>query len=195
MAILDIAILGLIFISVIVGLLRGFTKELTSIAAWVISIYLALNFYKPVSQYLTAYIKQQWLSNVAGSAIVFVGSLFILSMVGYLISKAVASTGIKGTDRVLGSVLGLVRGVLIVAVFMVIASIFNVKGTSWWNESQVVPHLLPIANAINSVLPDNFKINESTESAQPGDSSMVIDAATKIISDSASSEASSQTEK
>ena len=195
MAILDIAILGLIFISVIVGLLRGFTKELTSIAAWVISIYLALNFYKPVSQYLTAYIKQQWLSNFAGSAIVFVGSLFILSMVGYLISKAVASTGIKGTDRVLGSVLGLVRGVLIVAVFMVIASIFNVKGTSWWNESQVVPHLLPIANAINSVLPDNFKINESTESAQPGDSSMVIDAATKIISDSASSEASSQTEK
>jgi membrane protein required for colicin V production len=186
MAILDIVIIVLIFISVLVGLLRGFTKELMSIAAWVISIYLAFNFYHLITPYLAAYINQDNLSNIAGGAIIFVGSLFTLSMVGYLISKAVAATGIKGTDRVLGAVLGLVRGVLIISLFVVVTSIFNVKSTSWWNNSEFIAHFVPIADAINSVLPEEFKIKEAEGSTSAIGSDTVINAASNIISKSTS---------
>ena len=132
MGLLDIAIIGLILISVLVGLIRGFTKELMSIAAWVISIYLAFNFYPLAATYFSQYINNELASNLAGGAAIFVVTLFVLSLIGYLIAKMVSASGIKGTDRVLGSVLGFVRGVLIIGFFIVVASIFNVENRPEW---------------------------------------------------------------
>ena len=161
MGLLDISIIVLILISVLVGLLRGFTKELMSIAAWVISIYLAFNFYSYAAVYLSQYINNELFSNIAGGALIFVVSLFLLSLVGYLVSKAVAATGIKGTDRVLGAVLGVVRGVLIVGFFIVVASIFNVQNREFWQQSQLIHYFQPVADTINAVLPENFKLKPS----------------------------------
>jgi len=161
MPFLDIAIVVVVVVSVLVGLIRGFTRELMSIIAWVVAIYLAINFHEPVGVYLQQYINNPWISNIAAMALVFVGALFLLSMVGFLISKAVAATGVKGTDRVLGSVLGLVRGVLIIGCAIVIASIFNVQNTGWWKESKLVDQFVPVANAINDILPEKFRNKES----------------------------------
>ena len=160
MALLDIAIIGLILISVLVGFIRGFTKELMSIAAWVISIYLAFNFYAPAATYFSQFINNELASSIVGGAAIFIGSLFILSLIGYLISKAVSASGIKGTDRVLGAVLGIVRGVLIIGFLIVIASIFNMQNRTIWQESQLINHFEPVATIINSVLPEKFKVSK-----------------------------------
>ena len=159
MALLDIAIIGLILISVLVGFIRGFTKELMSIASWVISIYLAFNFYEPAAKYFSQFVNQEILSNIIGGGAIFVVSLFIFSLIGYLISKAVSASGIKGTDRVLGAVLGVVRGVLIIGFLIVISSIFNVQNREVWQQSQLIDHFEPVATIINSVLPEKFKVS------------------------------------
>ncbi len=159
MALLDIAIIGLILISVLVGFIRGFTKELMSIVAWVVSIYLAFNFYEPAAKYFSQFVNQEILSNIIGGGAIFVVSLFIFSLIGYLISKAVSASGIKGTDRVLGAVLGVVRGVLIIGFLIVISSIFNVQNREVWQQSQLIDHFEPVATIINSVLPEKFKVS------------------------------------
>ena len=159
MTLLDIAIIGLILISVLVGFIRGFTKELMSIVAWVISIYLAFNFYALAATYFSQFINNELASNLVGGAAIFIGSLFILSLIGYLISKAVSASGIKGTDRVLGAVLGIARGVLIIGFLIVVASIFNVQNRTIWQESQLINHFEPVATIINSVLPEKFKVS------------------------------------
>ena len=82
MALLDIAIIGLILISVLVGFIRGFTKELMSIVAWVVSIYLAFNFYEPAAKYFSQFVNQEILSNIIGGGAIFVVSLFIFSLIG-----------------------------------------------------------------------------------------------------------------
>lgn len=160
MGLLDIAIIGLILISVLVGLIRGFTKELMSITAWVVSIYLAFNFYEPPAEYFSQFINNELAANIAGGAAIFIVALFVLSMVGYLISKAVSASGVKGTDRVLGAVLGAVRGVLIIGFLVVIASIFNVENRQVWKDSQLISHFEPVASTINSVLPEQFKVTK-----------------------------------
>ena len=168
MALLDIAIIGLILISVLVGFIRGFTKELMSIVAWVVSIYLAFNFYEPAAKYFSQFVNQEILSNVIGGGAIFVVSLFLFSLIGYLISKAVSASGIKGTDRVLGGVLGVARGVLIIGFLIVVASVFNVQNREIWQESQLIDHFEPVATIINSVLPEEFKvsnIDDATNSA------------------------------
>jgi len=166
MPFLDIAIIFAIVISTLVGLIRGFTRELMSIITWVVAVYLAINFHEPVGQYLLKFINNEWASNLAAMALVFVAVLFLLSMVGFVVSKAVAATGIKGTDKVLGSVLGLIRGVLIIGCFVVIGSIFNVQNTNWWKNSNLIAHFVPVANTINNILPEKFRNNEVI-SAEP----------------------------
>ena len=163
MALLDIAIIGLILISVLVGFIRGFTKELMSIASWVISIYLAFNFYEPAAKYFSQFVNQEILSNVIGGGAIFVVSLFIFSLIGYLISKAVSASGIKGTDRVLGAVLGVARGVLIIGFLIVVASVFNVQNREIWQQSQLIDHFEPVATIINSVLPEKFKVSNTDD--------------------------------
>lgn len=190
MALLDIAIIALVLISVLVGLLRGFTKELMSIAAWVISIYLAFNFYSFVAEYLSKYINSEFVADIAGGALIFVVALFVLSLVGYLISKAVSATGIKGTDRVLGAVLGVVRGVLIIGFFVVISSIFNVENNDFWKESQLISHFKPVADTINSVLPEKFKVKKANSAVSA--ESLIQSVVTPSVSDTPVSE---QTEK
>jgi len=174
MPFLDIAIIVVITVSVLVGLIRGFTRELMSIIAWVVAIYLAINFHEPVGVYLQQYINNPWISNIAAMAAVFIGTLFLLSMVGFLVSKAVSATGVKGTDRVLGAVLGVVRGVLIIGCAIVIASIFNVQNTDWWKESKLVGQFVPVANTINDILPEKFRnkepMNTSVDVASEDDS-------------------------
>jgi len=160
MPFLDIAIIFVITVSSLVGLIRGFTRELMSIIAWVLAIYCAINFHEPIGQYLLKFINNEWVSNIAAMIAIFVVVLFLFSMVGFLISKAVAATGIKGTDRVLGSVLGLVRGVLIIGCFIVIGSIFNVQNTNWWQNSKLIDQFVPVANTINNILPEKFRNTE-----------------------------------
>ena len=184
MGLLDIAIIGLIFISVLVGLIRGFTKELMSIAAWVISIYLAFNFYQPADTYFSKYINNELASNLAGGAAIFIVTLFVLSMIGYLISKAVSASGVKGTDRVLGSVLGFARGVLIVGFLIVIASIFNVENRPTWKESKLIKHFEPIASTINSVLPEKFKVTKVANAVEVGQQAQSIVPSERVDVDS-----------
>ena len=162
MALLDIAIIGLILISVLVGFIRGFTKELMSIAAWVISIYLAFKFNYLGASYFEGYINIEKGRNIASGAVIFVVSLFLLSFLGYVISKIASKKGIKGTDRVLGLVLGFFRGILIISFLIVVTSIFNVQNTAIWKSSLLVEYFQPVASKINSVLPESFKVSNIT---------------------------------
>ena len=162
MALLDIAIIGLILISVLVGFIRGFTKELMSIAAWVISIYLAFKFNYLGASYFEEYINNEVGRNIASGAVIFVVSLFLLSFLGYVISKIASKKGIKGTDRVLGLVLGFFRGILIISFLIVVSSIFNVQNTAIWKSSSLVEYFQPVASKINSVLPESLKVSNIT---------------------------------
>jgi len=162
MALLDIAIIGLILISVLVGFIRGFTKELMSIAAWVISIYLAFKFNYLGASYFEEYINNEVGRNIASGAVIFVVSLFLLSFLGYVISKIASKKGIKGTDRVLGLVLGFFRGILIISFLIVVTSIFNVQNTAIWKSSSLVEYFQPVASKINSVLPESLKVSNIT---------------------------------
>jgi len=61
-------------------------------------------------------------------------------MVNFLLGKLVSSTGLGGTDRTLGLVFGVFRGLLIVlALVVVVPKALPVDQDSWWTASQLIP--------------------------------------------------------
>ena len=159
MTILDFGIIIICAISLLVGLMRGFVREVLSVVTWVAAIWLGLNYYSMVGEYFKGAINQELFRNVAGFAAIFFVVLIVCSLISYLVNKLVTKTGIKGTDRVLGSVFGIFRAVLIVVLLLLIGQSVNFHETDDWKNSQLVGHFEPIVEIVNGLLPDDLKVD------------------------------------
>ena len=135
---IDFVILGIIALSAVVSLVRGFVKEAMSLATWLAAFFVASNFYADLSALLD--ISDPLIRNGTAIAILFVLTLILGALINYVVSQLVDKTGLSGTDRVLGVCFGAVRGVLIVAALLFfIDTMTDFKQSVWWQQSVLIP--------------------------------------------------------
>ncbi|OKL43005.1 CvpA family protein [Pseudovibrio exalbescens] len=115
---LDGILLVIMFLSAILAMIRGFVREVLSIASWIAAAASAYFFYKPVKPFLADYISNDTVATVAAVAVVFLLTLFIVSYITMRISDFVLDSRVGALDRTLGFVFGAARGFLIVVVAM-----------------------------------------------------------------------------
>jgi membrane protein required for colicin V production len=136
---IDYTILGVILLSAIISLVRGFVKEAISLAIWFGAFMIASQFYADLASYLTKF-DDPMIRNGVAIAILFVSTLVIGGLVNYLIAQLVQFSGLTGTDRALGLVFGGLRGVLIVSALLFFLDTFTSMPTStWWETSILIP--------------------------------------------------------
>jgi membrane protein required for colicin V production len=135
----DFTIIGIIALSSIISLVRGFVKEAISLIIWITAFFISRTFYPQLAQLLTQ-IEDPMLRNASAIGILFVGTLIVGALINYMISQLVKATGLGGTDRALGMVFGALRGVLIVsAVLFSIDTFTTFAQSQWWQSSVLVP--------------------------------------------------------
>ena len=100
---IDYIIIGIIVFSIIVSLLRGFVREVMSLASWIVAFFIASHFYVYLAGLLTS-IESLYIRNGVAIAILFIASLIVGAIVNYVLGQLVDRTGLSGTDRVLGYV-------------------------------------------------------------------------------------------
>ena len=136
----DLGIVGIIAVSALISLIRGFVKEAMSLVIWVLAFVVAMNFKEPLAEYLVSFIGLASIRQLVAWGGLFVGTLLLGSMVNFLLGKLVSSTGLSGTDRMLGLVFGVFRGLLIVlALVIVLPQAVPVDQDPWWIESSLIP--------------------------------------------------------
>jgi len=138
----DLGIVGIIVVSALISLIRGFVKEAMSLVIWVIAFAVAMNFQEPLAEHLVSFIGLASIRQLVAWGGLFVGTLLLGSMANFLLGKLVSSTGLSGTDRTLGLVFGIFRGLLIVlALVIILPQAVPVDQDPWWIESSLIPIL------------------------------------------------------
>ncbi len=158
MPIIDIIIATALVASIVMGFVRGFIKEAFSIATLIVAIWGAL-YFGPVA----GGVSEKWLSSVElqtwfGRVLVFTLILSVGGLLGWGLSKLVRLSVLSGLDRFLGSVFGIVRGVLLVAVFVIAGQFSGFSNDGWWQKSRLLPHFEVVADWIKVFAPKGYEL-------------------------------------
>jgi membrane protein required for colicin V production len=158
MPIIDIIIAVALVVSVIIGFVRGFVKEAISIATLVIAIWAALYFGPAVGGISESWLSSQELQIWFGRILLFVVILAVGGLLGWGISKLVRLSVLSGLDRLLGSLFGVIRGVLLVALLVIAGQFAGFDNDEWWLQSQLRPHFEVVADWIKVMAPKGYEV-------------------------------------
>lgn len=156
----DIALVIAIVLSALMGLMRGLIKEVLSLITWVVAFLLALGVGPSFSEWFPltegasggtgvagSLVRSDTVSLVIGFVAVFVLTLIAGSLLQWAIARLIQSTGLTGTDRLLGFLFGAGRGLVICIVVLIAIRPFAAE-TEWWRTSQLREHLLVLEDDV-----------------------------------------------
>lgn len=152
----DYTITGLMLISALVGLLRGFIKEAFALATWVVAIWVGTQYSHDVSLLLPPSISLPSARMALGFAAVFAVTLILGSLISVLLSHLVQKTGLSGTDRLVGLGFGIIRGSVLVAILVMLAGLTPLPADPWWKQSQLIPPFQSLAVWLKDHIPPNL---------------------------------------
>src|SRR5712672_1823129 len=113
---LDMILIGVILISAVLAMIRGFMREILSIAAWVLAALATLYSYGKLLPWAKSYVNNDIVATGAVVAGTFLLTLLVVSVVTVRFSDMVLDSRVGALDRTLGFVFGLARGLIIVVV-------------------------------------------------------------------------------
>jgi membrane protein required for colicin V production len=157
LTLLDIGLLVVMLISGILAMVRGFMREILSIAAWVIAAGVTLFGYARAETYVKQYITNDLIAKLVAIGGVFLITLLVISILTVKISDLVLDSRVGALDRSLGFVFGLARGLII----MVVAYLFFVwlvpanSQPDWLKNARSRIVLQATGDWLLSVLPDD----------------------------------------
>jgi len=153
---LDGILIGFTLVSAMLAMVRGFSREILSIASWAAAAVAAFFFYKPVVPYVSPYIDNEQIAMAAAAGVVFVIALIIVTLITMKIADWIIDSRVGALDRTLGFLYGAARGILVVAVGLLFFNwLVGANPPAWITEAKSRPLLENIGLQIQNLLPDD----------------------------------------
>lgn len=165
MTIFDYVVLGIIFISVLLSIIRGFVRESLSLAGWIVAFVVAGSFTGDFEPMLPAEISGETLRLLAAFFTLFLSVLIVAVLITKLLSVLIKSVGLGFIDRFLGAAFGFLRGLLIVTVLVLIAGLTALPQQSFWQQALLRQPLENIALQAMLWLPKDISSRINFESS------------------------------
>lgn len=153
----DLIIIAVVVISTLVSLLRGFIRESLSLLIWVVAAWVGLRLATPIAELLTPWVAIPSARLILGFVAVFVAVVMAGSLLGLLVAKLISSSGLSGTDRMLGMLFGAMRGVVMVVIAVLVLSLTPVVDDPWWQQSMLLPYAEDLAAFAVDQLPEGVQ--------------------------------------
>jgi membrane protein required for colicin V production len=132
----DLAMLGVIAFSMLVGALRGFTFEVLSLLGWVAAWFAGLWLGPWLAPHLPIGAPGSPLNGIAAFACAFLVVLVLWGLGARGVSALIGKTLLRPLDRLLGAIFGLARGVLVLLALATIVSYTPATTSEAWRESR-----------------------------------------------------------
>jgi len=154
---LDLILLVVMLVSAMLAMIRGFMREILSIAAWAIAAIATVYSYSRLLPVAKQYFNNDYLATGAVVGGVFLGTLLIVSILTVRISDMILDSRVGALDRTLGFLFGLGRGLIIVVVaFLFFDWLVPAKSQpSWVQSAKSKVVLQSTGDWLKSMLPDD----------------------------------------
>jgi membrane protein required for colicin V production len=149
----DYTILAILGLSVLMGLWRGFVGEVLALAVWACAFWVAWLLGPALAERFSDSISTPSVRVLLAYAVCFVAVLVAGAIVTFLMRKLVEGSGLSGSDRLLGMVFGLVRGLALVVLVVLLLGFTPFPRDPWWRQSQLLPSFEHGAHWLGAHLP------------------------------------------
>jgi membrane protein required for colicin V production len=155
-SVLDLVVIGIVLISALLAAVRGFTREVLAIVAWIVAAAAAWYLHPAALPIAQQYISSGTVALVAAIGGIFVITLIIVSIITVQISDLILDSRIGAIDRTLGLVFGAARGFLICVIGWAFLSwLLQGKEPEWATASKTRPAMENTRDSIIAMLPEN----------------------------------------
>lgn len=155
-SILDLVVLGIVVVSALLAAVRGVTREVLAIVAWVVAALVAWWLHPMLLPTIKQHVTSDTVSLVAAIAAIFLGTLLVVSIITVRVSDLVLDSRIGAVDRSLGFLFGAGRGFLICVIgWVFLAWLVQGKVPEWAAQAKTRPLLEKSGDALVAQLPDN----------------------------------------
>jgi membrane protein required for colicin V production len=154
---LDIVIGVVLVFSLVRGIFRGLIEELSSIIGVAGGLYGAVTYYPDASRLLGRWISNTHYASILGFLLIFTLVVILVGILGVIIKYLMNIASLGWSDRVLGALVGGLKGVLIISVLLLSLTAFLPKGTPVLKDSLLAPHATKISETLAMVVSDDLK--------------------------------------
>lgn len=153
---LDGLLVGFALVSAMLAMVRGFSREILSIASWVAAAAAAYFLYPLVLPFVQPYVSHAQVQIAVAAGAVFLVALIIVTIITMKVADFIIDSRIGALDRTLGFLYGAARGILVVAVALLFFSwLVGSNPPAWIAEAKSLPLLEGIGNWLEGILPDD----------------------------------------
>jgi membrane protein required for colicin V production len=155
-SVLDLVVIGIVLISALLAAVRGFTREVLAIVAWVVAAAAAWYLHPTALPIAQQYISSNTVALVAAIGGIFVVTLIIVSIITVQVSDLILDSRIGALDRTLGLFFGAARGFLICVIgWAFLGWLLQGKEPEWAAASRTRPAMENTRDNIIAMLPEN----------------------------------------
>jgi membrane protein required for colicin V production len=154
---IDYTILGVLALSVLVGLWRGLVSEVLSLAAWIAAFWVAWTFGPVVAAQLEHSISLPAARILLGYGLCFVVVLVVCALLRFVTRRLLSGIGLGGLDRLLGMLFGFARGVLLVTLVVFLAGFTALTREAGWQRSLLLPQFTGMAGWLGDRVPEGVR--------------------------------------
>jgi membrane protein required for colicin V production len=151
----DVVVAGVVIVSTIIAVLRGFVREVLSILAWAAAVAAAIWFGPSASSFLHAHISTPFVAPVLAYAGIFLLVLIPLGFASHHIAQTVRRSPVSTADRVLGVPFGIARGLALIGLAYFAFSLVVPPQAQpvWLTRARLLPVIRASSDVITSLVP------------------------------------------
>jgi membrane protein required for colicin V production len=163
---IDYVIIAIIVFSTLISIARGFFREALSLLTWIAAFWVGFHFSKNLSLLLQPYLSQNNLRIILAFVLLFILTLIAGSMINFIITRLVSRAGLGGFDRMLGMLFGLGRGILFVAVILLVVHVIVPPQDPLWSRSLLAVYFNPMESYLIRFLPHDLDMQIQKQTTQ-----------------------------
>ena len=153
---IDYGILLLMFLSIVVGAVRGAIREVMNVVGWGLAFVLAHAYSSEVAPLLSEWLNEPSARMVVAWALVFIVVVVVVAVLASLLSELVRKLGLGSLDRLVGGAVGVLRGAIVILALALAAGLTKIPQSPRWREAVLTPWLEVAALYAKNVLPEKI---------------------------------------